>query len=125
MSLSVIFFLILHACSILVPAYSNESHYGKTSGRGQRSKFNPFCTDFNLIFFARVGAQRCPSCCRFSLCRQQLEWLSLVCTSKLSSFGLGEDLGRLKNTKNQTGCALSIVRITAWTRVAVPQNLCW
>ena len=104
---------------------SYESRYGKTSGRGQRSKFNPFCTDFNLIFFARVGAQRCPSCCRFSLCRQQLEWLSPVCTSKLSSFSLGEDLGRRKNTKNQTGCALSIVRITAWTRVAVPQNLCW
>ena len=76
----------------LLPDTTRESHYGKTSGRGQRSKFDPFCTDFNLIFFARVGAQRCPSCCRFSLCRQQLEWLSLVCTSKLSSFGLGEDL---------------------------------
>ena len=119
----------MHACTRpggvagLFPAVRNESHYGKTSGRGQRSKFNPFCTDFNLIFFA---SQRCPSCCRFSLCRQQLEWLSLVCTSKLSSFGLGEDLegGRTRRIRLH-GCALSIVRITAWTRVAVPQNLCW
>ena len=30
-----------------------------------------------------------------------------------------------EHEESEAGCALSIVRITAWTRVAVPQNLCW